>query len=63
MTLVLDRGFGPGTYLAYCQPDASGRSQYVQTVAEGRAWAESIGLRPLQWRWADDRLAQPFSAE
>jgi hypothetical protein len=63
MTLVIDRGDIPGIYLAYCQPDASGLSQYVRTVAEGRAWAESIGLSPLQWRWADDRLAQPFSAE
>jgi hypothetical protein len=63
MTLVIDRGFGHGNYLAYCEPDNSGRSQYVRTVAEGRAWAESISLHPLQWRWADDRLAQPFSAE
>jgi hypothetical protein len=63
MTLVIDRGVGNGTYLAYCEPDISGRSQYVQTVAEGRAWAESIGLQPLQWRWADDRRAQSFSAE
>jgi hypothetical protein len=63
MTLVIDRGFGHGVYLAYCQPDSSGRSQYVKSVADGRAWAISIGLHPQQWRWADDRLAQPFSAE
>jgi hypothetical protein len=63
MTLVIDRGFASGIYLAYCEPDISGRSQYVKTVADGRAWAESIGLQPLQWRWADDRLAQSFSAE
>jgi hypothetical protein len=63
MILVIDRGNGYGRVLAYCEPDISGRSQYVRDLAEARQWAQSIGLNPVQWRWADDRLAQPFSAE
>lgn len=63
MTLVIDRGFGPGQYLTYCEPDISGRSQYVPTIEAALAWAHSIGLKPTQWRYADDRLANPFVAK